>query len=112
MNARKRQTRILTECSIMIALSTVLSVIKLFEMPYGGSITLASMLPIVIIAHRYGAKHGFASALVTSLIQALLGMKNFSYFTTPLSLVALGACHEVKPAWLLHSAHKVWSNSG
>jgi thiamine transporter len=74
----------------MIALSTVLSVIKLFEMPYGGSITLASMLPIVIIAHRYGAGYGFSSALVTSVIQALLGMKNFSYFTTPLSLIALG----------------------
>lgn len=86
----KQQTRILTECSIMIALSTVLSVIKLFEMPYGGSITLASMLPIVIIAHRYGAGYGFSSALVTSVIQALLGMKNFSYFTTPLSLIALG----------------------
>ena len=87
---QKQNTRILTECSIMIALSTVLSVIKLFEMPYGGSITLASMLPIVIIAHRYGAKYGFSSALVTSVIQALLGIKNFSYFTTPISLVALG----------------------
>lgn len=87
---QKPNTRILTECSIMIALSTVLSVIKLFEMPYGGSITLASMLPIVIIAHRYGMKYGFSAALVTSVIQALLGMKNFSYFTTPLSLIALG----------------------
>lgn len=87
---QKQKTRILTECSIMIALSTVLSIIKVFEMPYGGSITLASMLPIVIIAHRYGAGYGFSAALVTSVIQALLGMKNFSYFTTPLSLIALG----------------------
>ncbi len=82
--------RILTECSIMIALSAVLSIVKLFEMPYGGSITLASMLPIAVIAHRYGVKYGTGTALVASVIQLLLGLKNFSYFTTPLSLIALG----------------------
>lgn len=74
----------------MIALSTVLSVIKLFEMPYGGSITLASMLPIAVIAHRHGFKRGISTALVASVIQLLLGLKNFSYFTTPESLIALG----------------------
>ncbi len=87
---RKNSVRILTECSIMIALSTVLSIIKLFEMPYGGSITLASMLPVAIIAHRYGAKEGFITALSASVIQLLLGLKNFSYFTTPASIIALG----------------------
>ena len=86
----KENVRILTECSIMIALSTVLSVIKLLEMPYGGSITLASMLPVAVIAHRHGFKYGISTALVASVIQMLLGLKNFSYFTTPESLVALG----------------------
>ncbi len=87
---QKNSVRILTECSIMIALSAVLSVFKLFEMPYGGSITLASMLPIAVIAHRYGLKYGSGTALAASVIQLLLGLKNFSYFTTPLSLIALG----------------------
>ncbi len=73
----------------MIALSTVLSVLKLFEMPYGGSITLASMLPICVVAYRHGYKYGLGTALVTAVIQMLLGLKNFSYFTTPLSIVAL-----------------------
>ncbi len=91
MNSKaKINVRALTECSIMIALSTVLSVIKLFEMPYGGSITLASMLPIAVIAHRHNMKYGIGSALVASVIQLLLGLKNFSYFTTPESLIALG----------------------
>ncbi len=80
---------ILTECAIMIALSSVLSVFKLFEMPYGGSITLASFLPIVVLAYRHGAKAGLSSALAASLIQLLLGLKNFSYFTTWQSIVAL-----------------------
>ncbi len=87
---QKQSVRILTECSIMIALSAVLSILKIFEMPYGGSITLASMLPIAVVAHRYGLKYGTLSALSASLIQLLLGLKNFSYFTTPLSLIALG----------------------
>ncbi|MBQ7386990.1 MAG: energy-coupled thiamine transporter ThiT [Clostridia bacterium] len=86
---KKTNLRALTECSIMIALSTVLSIVKLFEMPYGGSITLASMLPIAIIAYRHGTKLGFTSALAVSLIQMLLGMKNFSYFSTWRSFVVL-----------------------
>lgn len=80
---------ILTECSIMIALSAVLSVFKLFEMPYGGSITLASFLPIVVLAYRHGTKYGLASAGVASLIQMLLGLKNFFYFTTVESFIVL-----------------------
>ena len=86
---KKTNLRALTECSIMIALSTVLSIVKLLEMPYGGSITLAAMLPIAIVAYRHGAKYGLATAGVTSLIQMLLGMKNFSYFSTWQSFVVL-----------------------
>lgn len=91
MNTKQKSgLLVLTECSIMIALSTVLSIVKILEMPYGGSITLASMLPIVIIAYRHGLGVGASSALVSSLIQLLLGLKNFSYFTTWQSIIALG----------------------
>ena len=86
---KTQNVRALTECSIMIALSTVLSVFLLFEMPYGGSVTPASMLPVLILAYRHGTKWGVGSALVASLLQALLGLKNFSYFTSPQSIVAL-----------------------
>ena len=38
MNVKaSKQIRAMTECSIMIALSTVLSIIKIIDMPYGGS---------------------------------------------------------------------------
>ena len=90
MNTKQKSgLLILTECSTMIALSAVLSIVKLFEMPYGGSITLASMLPIVIIAYRHGPRVGLGAALVSSLIQMLMGLNNFSYFTTWQSIVAL-----------------------
>ena len=85
----KKNVRAMTECSIMIALSTVLSLIKLAELPYGGSVTIASMLPIAIAVFRHGGAWGFATALVNAFIQMLLGLNNFSYFTTWQSILAL-----------------------
>ena len=46
----------------MIAFATVLSEIKILEMPMGGTITAFSMLPILIIAYRYGVKWVFSLA--------------------------------------------------
>ncbi len=85
----KTNLRVLTECSIMVALSTVLSIIKILSLPYGGSVTVASMLPIVIIAERHGSKVGLCASLAASLIQLLLGLNNLSYFTTWYSIIAI-----------------------
>ncbi len=79
----------MTECSIMIALSTVLSIIKLVDMPYGGSVTIASMLPIVIAVYRHGAAWGVGTAIVNSAIQLLLGLNTLSYFSTWQSILAI-----------------------
>ena len=75
----KKNTLALCEGGIMIALSTVLAMLKLIDMPYGGSVTFAQMLPIVIYAYRHGPKFGMGASLVASLIQLLLGLENFSY---------------------------------
>lgn len=75
----KKNTLALCEGGIMIALSTVLAMLKLIDMPYGGSVTFAQMLPIVIYACRHGAGYGMGASLVASLIQLLLGLENFSY---------------------------------
>ncbi len=85
----KSNLRVLTECSIMVALTSVLSIIKLLELPYGGSVTVASMLPIVIAAQRHGTKAGIGAALAAAVIQLLLGLNNLSYFTTWYSVVAI-----------------------
>lgn len=90
MNSKsKKGLMTLTESSIMIALSTVLSVLPLFKMPYGGSITMASLLPIVVVAYRHDEKVGLGTALVTAMLQMLLGLENFSYFSTWQSLLVL-----------------------
>jgi thiamine transporter len=81
--------RKMAECSMLVALATVLSVLKLVEMPYGGSITLASMLPIVVMAYRHGCGWGLISGLLYGVIQQLLGLNSLSYFTTWYSILAV-----------------------
>ena len=83
------KTRILTECAMMIALATGLSLVKLIEMPYGGSVTAASMLPIVLLAYRHGTKYGLLSGLVYGVLQQLLGLNTLSYATSWVSVVAI-----------------------
>lgn len=68
------RVKVLVECAVMVALATVLSLIKLYELPYGGSVTAASMLPILIIAYRHGTGVGLGTALVYGVIQQLLGI--------------------------------------
>lgn len=77
---------IMVEGAIMIALALVLSYVKIFEMPYGGSITL-EMIPLVIMAFRRGAKWGVLTAFVHSLIQMFLGFSNVLYCPTLFSQI-------------------------
>ena len=69
----------LTESAIMLAFATVLSLIKIVDLPYGGSITACSMLPILIIAYRYGTGWGLFTAAAYSLLQLATGMSSVSY---------------------------------
>ena len=75
---RKNTTRMLAESAIMVAIATVLSLIKI-DLPFGGGVTIVSMLPIVIISHRWGWKWGLLTAFVYSLIQLLMGLDNVGY---------------------------------
>ena len=76
--SKNMRTRALTESAILIAMATILSLIKLYELPWGGSVTLASMLPLVIIGYRHGVKWGLMASLVYSILQMLLGLGTIS----------------------------------
>ena len=89
MKAKKNSTKRLVEASVMVAFATVLSMLKLIDLPYGGSVTAASMLPIVIIAYRHGTGAGLLSGLVYATIQQLLGLNTLSYVTGWQSMVAV-----------------------
>ncbi len=74
----------------MVALATVLSFIRVFKLPWGGSITLLSMLPIVIYSIKNGVKNGMIVSFVYSLVQFFQGIMDglFGWGLTPVSLVA------------------------
>jgi len=63
----QKNLRIMIESAAMIGLAVLLSHFKMFELPFGGSITMFSMIPLVIIALRHGLVWGLASTFVYSV---------------------------------------------
>ena len=62
-------TKVLAEVAILVALATVLSYIRFVVFPQGGSVTLASMVPLIILSYRRGWKVGIFACLVHGMIQ-------------------------------------------
>lgn len=70
------KTRRLTESAMLLAVAIVLELVsKSFipEMPFGGQVTLVSMLPVVLISYRHGVKWGLVSGVCYALIEMALG---------------------------------------
>ena len=84
------KTRALCESAIMLALAVTLALVsKLIpvQLPFGGSITLFSMLPICLISIKYGLKWGLGTAFCFSWFQILEGGV-FGWGLTPVMLIA------------------------
>ena len=82
-------TQKLAESGLMLALATLLSLFKLADLPYGGSITAASMLPVLIIALRHGAVWGVFTGFAHGLLQLILGSSVLSWVTGWQAVVAV-----------------------
>ena len=77
----KTKTRRLTESAMLLAMAIVLELVaKLFipEMPFGGQVTIVSMLPVVLISYRHGMKWGFVASFAYALLEMALGAKTVS----------------------------------
>lgn len=75
------KTKRLTESAMLLAIAIVLELIaKMFipEMPFGGQITIVSMLPVVLISYRHGVKWGFVASFTYALLEMALGAKTVS----------------------------------
>ncbi len=75
------KTKRITEGAMLLALAVILELVaKLFipELPFGGQITLASMLPVVLISYRHGLKWGFLASVGYAVIEMMIGMKTVS----------------------------------
>lgn len=77
---------------VFLALGTALSMVKIFNLPLGGSITLLSMLPIAMISIAYGLKWGFIGSFLYSLIQLGLGIGMDGLLGWGLTSTVLVAC--------------------
>ena len=64
-------TRALVYGAVAIALATALSYARLFRMPQGGSITPASVLPLMIYSMMFGTRRGVLVCLIYGTLQAL-----------------------------------------
>lgn len=70
MNSRIR-TRMLCEGALLVAAAQILSLLKLWEMPWGGSVVLA-MVPLILFAVRWGLGPGLMAGLVFGFLQFML----------------------------------------
>ena len=68
---KKFTTQQLVFSALAIALAFVTSYIKLFAMPWGGSVTLCSMLFIVLVANWYGVQTGMLVGFAYGIMQFL-----------------------------------------
>jgi len=69
----------LTESGVMLAVSTILSLIIIYRLPFGGSVTLFSQLPVILIAYRHGIKWGLGTGFAAGILQALLGLDSYAW---------------------------------
>lgn len=86
---KNQKLQALVEGAVMVALATVLSFIQVYKLPWGGSITLLSMLPIAVYSIKRGVGCGLAASFLYSLIQFVQGIADglFGWGLTPAMLV-------------------------
>ena len=88
MENRNKKTSMLVFSAVMIAVGTVLSMLKI-DFVMGGGITICAMLPLVMISFKFGTKWGVFTAFVFSVLQCLLGLDNVQYATSAGMAIAI-----------------------
>lgn len=95
---KKQNLYWLAESAVMIALAAVLEFIsKQFipELPWGGQITIVAMLPVILVAWKYGIGRGILTAFAYSFVQMALGANSISGMIMPSSDDYLGSVGKV-----------------
>lgn len=79
----KLNTRIITHIGLMLALTVILHNLRLYHMPQGGSVTLGGMIPLLLIAFRYGPVVGY----LAGFIYGLMNLMQDPYILHPLQVL-------------------------
>ena len=77
---QKLTTRQLVFCAVATALAFVTSYLKIFTLPWGGSVTLCSMLFIVLVANWYGIGTGITVGLAYGILRFIQEPYVLSFF--------------------------------
>lgn len=72
-NDKKADIKAMTVSALLIAMAMLLSNVKIFTMPQGGSVTLLSLLPVTIVTYLYGTKRGVAAGVALGLVNLIFG---------------------------------------
>lgn len=102
----KLDTRIIARIGIALALTTILHLIKIVDLPNGaGSINLGSMVPILIIAFTYGPEIGMLTGFLFGVIYLIISPYILHpiqvLFDYPLPFMAVGLAGYFKNKKLL-----------
>ena len=108
---KKQKNRRLAESALMLALSTILAELAVFSLPFGGSVTLFSQVPVILVSYRYGVKWGLTTGLAMSIIQLIFGIQNFSYVSGMAAFLILALCDYLIAFSALALASFLWSCS-
>ena len=83
------QTKILAEIIVIAALSAVLYTVRPYTLPFGGSITLGSMVPVIWLAMRRGVYVGFVAGAIFGILALFIDIMFLgaaSIIATPLQV--------------------------
>ena len=73
-----QKTKRLTESAMLLSVAIVLELVSKMiipEMPFGGQVTMVSMLPVVLISYRHGVRWGLTAGFGYALIEMAIGTK-------------------------------------
>ena len=84
--------RVLVFCGVSVALAYVLSFVKVIPLPFGGSVTLCSMLFVCIVGYWYGLGTGMLVAFVYGMLQFLQSPYILSFFQICCDYLLAFAC--------------------
>lgn len=87
-----KQSRMLpyVEGALVIAMAVILGMIRIFNLPWGGSVTLLSMLPISLYSIKYGVRKGLEISFIFALFQFIQGISDglLAWGLTPVMLIS------------------------
>ena len=68
-------TLMLVEGGLVIAMAQILSMYVIYQMPQGGAVKAANLVPLLIYAYRWGGRAGMLTGLVYGIVHFILGFK-------------------------------------